>query len=617
MWSIYGNYLGQVSGTSFGTIYDITKDQNFIYVSDSKSFGTNGVVQILDHQGNFDRSFEIQEVNHFIVGLAVDLNFIYITNFLNFGADYQILIYNHDGTFFNRITQRTSAGDLIIDVWGLYVIGRFLYVLEDNQERISIFEYDYIGNDFDYKSEISTSGFRPGMMSGNDTHVLISDFGFSGVDGEIRVYQFDSNIIIPLPQICFPGTNNGTEDDYEVGLGAFVGNFNDLDPTRSFSILGIENKLANATICVEVFVNGELTETVVASNLAINDRIYIQTNDTFIIPGFNNYSISVINSLGYQEEWWTTYYAWVGSKPYDPPTIDLRVDGLQIVDSVVFLEYDRNRTMVDITFSGIDAEPFTYFFEYRNGLTEEWIINQRNQYWSNGESFQFMFDYQLGLWTITLGMRDLKLDLAFFTTDLWIQDTIAPIIDSGAQTQFNISDMMDFSWNFSDESNGTYEIFVDDLQQATGMFDYTGSASLLDLNLTAGIHNITVVATDFSNNTVVETLSVEVIDPNTTTSTSETTSISTGTTFTTETMTSVSTSSTGNQDTRTTSSASTSQSPSQSTTAQEETSQSQSSSADATTATNAPSTPFPFGAFLVAIPLLISFFRKMKRSRIH
>ncbi len=129
----------------------------------------------------------------------------------------------------------------------------------------------------------------------------------------------------------------------------------------------------------------------------------------------------------------------------------------------------------------------------------------------DGDIFSYSFTAsQLGEVNFTILLQDTLTYWREVRGSFQVVDTVAPTIDHPPDISYTVGDTGNtISWTPSDHTNGTYAIYVDD--ELVESADWNGPAISFDADgLAVGMHNVTIVVSDDSGNSVVDTVMVTV-----------------------------------------------------------------------------------------------------------
>ena len=179
-----------------------------------------------------------------------------------------------------------------------------------------------------------------------------------------------------------------------------------------------------------------------------------------------------------------------------------------------------------VSWSWDELEPENYTV-YVNGTEMEF-----------GETFsgdiQYTIDEQtLGIWNVTLVIYDESGN--FGTDEVWVTvvDTTVPVVSGDDDQEINDVDSIQLNWTCTDLYPDSYVLY----QNGSSVLndDWDGSDITYLVNLTAGVYNFTLVISDTSGNSAMDTVMVTIIDTSTTSTTTTTTTTTPTTTTTTDT----------------------------------------------------------------------------------
>jgi hypothetical protein len=176
-------------------------------------------------------------------------------------------------------------------------------------------------------------------------------------------------------------------------------------------------------------------------------------------------------------------------------------------------------------------------------FTLSWIVTDYNAFnytvyvdgqeytqglWQNNTQININFNLSKGSYSLLIVFSDIHGLENQQTVSLEILDVTAPVLNSPEDIIFEQGSIAPLlQWNFTDKYTGTYEVYRNgSLRQSgpwTNIFTYTLDVSLL----TTGIYNYTIIVTDDSGNTAIDTVIITVTSSSSSTSSisiSETTS---------------------------------------------------------------------------------------------
>ena len=238
-----------------------------------------------------------------------------------------------------------------------------------------------------------------------------------------------------------------------------------------------------------------------------NNRIEVGSwNSTSLInvslenldAGAYNYTIELMDHYGLKKN--DTVYVTV--LPTSPPILLSPGD-------MIFYENETGRT---ISWNASDMNP-DYYIIYKNGTG----IPPNN--WSSDTLISYDVSGLLpGVYNITIAVYDTfgqnSTDTVFVTVkSMIILDLIAPTVIYLGNSSFE-EGFSDYwaNWSCVDVNPGTYELFLNSSRIETGQWQSDSYISYLLHNLTLGVYNLTILVTDQSQNWVVETVFIAVID---------------------------------------------------------------------------------------------------------
>lgn len=252
-----------------------------------------------------------------------------------------------------------------------------------------------------------------------------------------------------------------------------------------------------------IYVDGSLEEEGSWSNGTITYSLNV------LSEGLHNLTIIVYDQTGHT----TTSTIWVNViVDSTDPSVD------QPVDMVV----ENDMSSIDVTWNVNDLSPSTYSVFVNDSL----VVDAMS--WTNGTISYSLTTTVLGIFNVSILLRDTSGNRAFDTVWVTIQDTTPPEVSGVASLSVEQGDNENLSYVATDHAPATYVLFLDGVEVMNGEWD-SGVAITYELSgLAVGTYNITIVFTDQAGNTVGKTTIVTVTSSggNTTTTSTETTTTS-------------------------------------------------------------------------------------------
>ncbi|MHA1576291.1 MAG: right-handed parallel beta-helix repeat-containing protein [Candidatus Thorarchaeota archaeon] len=191
----------------------------------------------------------------------------------------------------------------------------------------------------------------------------------------------------------------------------------------------------------------------------------------------------------------------------------------QLLDNVEVTVYDTIEPTVDdlgyyvfelgfprtISWSAADQNPSSFIIT-RNGS----ILFEGT--WIGGEIQILVQNMETGLFNYTLSITDEATNTAVDTVLVLVIDSIAPTISHPEDVITEVGEPdVSIIWSIHDYSNGTYVIFVDDEEYASGYFE-SGDIEMSTTSVSSGFHNVTLLIIDESGNSDSDTVWLNVTE---------------------------------------------------------------------------------------------------------
>ena len=164
-----------------------------------------------------------------------------------------------------------------------------------------------------------------------------------------------------------------------------------------------------------------------------------------------------------------------------------------------------------ITWSPQDLNPYSYIIRINESLYSEAL-------W-NGSKISLVFDgFPMGLYNVSLVLNDTSGNIAWDWFWMHVQDTTSPNIIATQNVQYELGRTgYTVNWTATDLHPMSYEIFLDSASIESDIFTSPMTISLSVDGLNVGVHNLTLVTKDTSNNirmsTVIVTVTPDITPP--------------------------------------------------------------------------------------------------------
>ncbi|MFX1415983.1 MAG: right-handed parallel beta-helix repeat-containing protein, partial [Promethearchaeota archaeon] len=159
-----------------------------------------------------------------------------------------------------------------------------------------------------------------------------------------------------------------------------------------------------------------------------------------------------------------------------------------------------------ISWNAFDQFPFSYEILVNN-------TSVKTDYWRNGVISYETGVLEAGLHNCTLVCYDGAGNLSYDVVLVTVLDTTPPLLSPAENVSYELGSANNYvNWTASDPHPGSYGIFIDDTLESTGDWISSENVSIDLSGLDLGVHNVTAAFYDAYANSVVDTISVEVID---------------------------------------------------------------------------------------------------------
>lgn len=381
--------------------------------------------------------------------------------------------------------------------------------------------------------------------------ISVYDMGGHVTSDTVRVY------VVSLPVVSSPNDLfiSGTTTGNNITWTAMDNNPSMYNITRNGTLVVTNQPWSNGSISINVdyLADGVYNYTIILGDLTG----YVQTDSVFltvdsILPNLNNppnqsledtnsviniqwdasdahpdvYSVLVNNALYVDKNTWTNGTIIFPLGQVTPGTFNVTIivsdkANNTVIGTVILVILDTTRPTINgpssfsieqgqvtsLHWSIADLNPGVY------SILVDSVPVQDNIVWQNGTVGLDITDLALGSHNITLVVYDNHANMATWTLLISVIDTTPPVIDS----PFNIvyeegSTGNSIIWQISDFNPGNYSIYVDESLSKSNIAWQNGQISFSIDGLSVGVHTITIVASDISNNHMTSSVIVTVTD---------------------------------------------------------------------------------------------------------
>ena len=223
------------------------------------------------------------------------------------------------------------------------------------------------------------------------------------------------------------------------------------------------------------------------------------TDDPSLSYNINGLAVGIYNFTIYTADQWNS--------DIDTVIVTVEDTSAPILDSPDDFEYQLGSTGHNVTWTATDASAETYIL-YRNGTqiaTDSWTSTLEISINVDGLA--------VGSYNYSIVVMDLYDHATSDEVRVSVIDSTDPAINSPADVSYeNGATDNSLSWTVTDAATGTYVIYQNGTQNATGTWT-SGTAITIDIDgLEVGLHNYTIVVTDESGNSVSDTIMVTVTE---------------------------------------------------------------------------------------------------------
>ena len=247
----------------------------------------------------------------------------------------------------------------------------------------------------------------------------------------------------------------------------------------------------------DIFINGVFNTTGSWSSSA---------NITFSIDGFTlgSYTITI------------DVYDTSNNKVSDIVLVDVVDTTDPILQSLPgTLQFEENvtqNTILNWTVTDYFPNDYVVYRDYGYGNQSTFIISTP---WIDGSITSVNFGIlNIDVYNFTIVFSDTSANQVSWNFILKVEDTTAPVF-SQEQQDFQIDERITsyyLQWNASDNHPKDYFIYVDGIEQATGLFQNYVLIKFYPGGRSVGIHNVTIVIFDVSGNSASSTMALTILD---------------------------------------------------------------------------------------------------------
>ena len=338
------------------------------------------------------------------------------------------------------------------------------------------------------------------------------------------------------------GNSSGTyvifQNSIEVSSGSWINN-----KVVDYTISSLSPSTYNLTIVLNN-----------TNNVILFDTVYVDVNADIFAPTISTESNLTIyeNTQGHSIQWSiydnnpNNYQLWIDGSLITTMAwpsnnlVNVSVDGLSPgIFNYTLVVFDTNGLfsfntvfvyVIDNTAPVLVSypTPVNINSEYATDINLSWQANDYspNYYivyldgnqvttntWSNSSVINVTLSgLHLGSHNVTIIFIDNQGLSSTKTNFILVEDTIAPTISTPTDLSFQENTNTDqiVSWSISDQSNGTYQIYLNGLLFESGTWSGSDVISVNVKSLQAGSYNMTIIIKDFSNNMATDQVSVNI-----------------------------------------------------------------------------------------------------------